>query len=122
MTMHVLGGADRETGELVLIGDEADLRRLVGLLRDRRRRHIFLDPVAAEPAIRPITALRLDAADGLTTICVSDDIAIIAGGASSYEDLASEMSCSWNTTTCTNLECTCTSMLVPACSEVEVWS
>jgi hypothetical protein len=88
MIMHVLGGTDRETGELVLIGDEPDLRQLVRLLREQTRGEITLDPVAAEPGLRPITALLLHAGDGPIMISAADDIATITGSSSSYEDIA----------------------------------
>lgn len=95
MRNPIRGGADIETGALVLIGDEAALRELSALLRHHHSGAVPLEPIRGRPALRPIQLLTLGLAEHVATITISGDAAVLSGSAASLDNLADEIEGFW---------------------------
>lgn len=91
MSVDLRGGADVETGALVLVGDAETLAWLSHSLRDGEATTVELEPVTGRPAIRALARLRLEPTHDVATIHIEQDCATLSGDQESFVRLADEV-------------------------------
>lgn len=91
MSADMRGGADVETGALVLVGGAEAFAWFSRCLRDVGATTVQLKPVTGWSAIRPIAFLRVKAGPHVATIQIEDDAATLSGDQESLIRLADEV-------------------------------
>lgn len=91
MTTDMAGGADAETGGLVLVGNAKAFAWFTRFLRVGEVTTVDLKPLTGRPSIRAIARLQIGLASHVATIRVENDSATLIGNRESLTRLADEV-------------------------------
>lgn len=89
--MRLLGGVDRETGDVVLLADANGFIALAGVLRSPKPTTMRLESAVGRSAVEPLVYLRLEIAAQLLSVSVSGDAVTLRGARHDYSRIASEI-------------------------------
>jgi hypothetical protein len=91
MRVDLSGGADVESGALILIADASSFAGLSSRLRDGEAATIDLHAITGRPAVRSLVRLSLEPARHVMRIRVEQDSATLSGDHASFLRLADEI-------------------------------